>query len=113
MSADFQFDVLLSHSSKDKAVVRPLAERLHAKAEVRRQKEEMELHSSAFLLRLLLRAFGSDSQPSTLNPQPVSAPLNKERRFVPPRLNDAWARTPCHKSPVPTCQVLLSFERWS
>jgi hypothetical protein len=28
MGQDFQYDVFLSHSSKDKAVVRPLAERL-------------------------------------------------------------------------------------
>lgn len=28
MNLDFQFDVFLSHSAKDKAVVRPLAERL-------------------------------------------------------------------------------------
>jgi hypothetical protein len=28
MSTEFQYDVFLSHSSKDKAVVRPLAERL-------------------------------------------------------------------------------------
>ena len=42
MEQDFQYDVFLSHSAKDKAVVRPLAERL----------------------RLTL------SQLSTLNPQP-------------------------------------------
>ena len=30
MSEAFQFDVFLSHSAKDKAVVRPLAERLRA-----------------------------------------------------------------------------------
>ena len=28
MGAEFQYDVFLSHSAKDKAVVRPLAERL-------------------------------------------------------------------------------------
>ncbi len=31
----------------------------------------------------------SDSQPSTLNPQPTAAPLNQERRFLPLRLDDA------------------------
>jgi hypothetical protein len=30
MADDFKYDVLLSHSAKDKAVVRPLAERLRA-----------------------------------------------------------------------------------
>jgi hypothetical protein len=30
MPSDFQFDVFLSHSAKDMAVVRPLAERLRA-----------------------------------------------------------------------------------
>ena len=30
MPTDFEFDVFLSHSSKDEAVVRPLAERLRA-----------------------------------------------------------------------------------
>ena len=30
MEKEFQYDVFLSHSAKDKAVVRPLAERLRA-----------------------------------------------------------------------------------
>jgi hypothetical protein len=59
MQDDFQCDVFLSHSAKDKAVVRPLAERLRKDG----------LHTA--------------SQPSTLNPQPVSATFNNERRFIP------------------------------
>ena len=55
MEQDFQYDVFLSHSAKDKAVVRPLAERL----------------------RLTL------SQLSTLNPQPTCDPLNKGGSFIP------------------------------
>ena len=56
----------------------PLAERLRAdgvrvpKAEGKRQKDEIELHPSSLLL----------------HPLP-SAPLNKERRFLPLRLDDA------------------------
>ena len=56
---DFHYDVFLSHSSKDKAVVRPLAERLRAdgvrvpKAEGKRQKDEIELHPSSLLLHPL------------------------------------------------------------
>ena len=62
---DFQFDVYLSQSPKDKAVVRPLAERLRADA------------------------VQFASQPSTFNFQPTAAPLNQEHRFHPLRLDDA------------------------
>jgi len=67
----FQFDVFLSHSAKDKAVVRPLAERLRADG------------------------VPNNSQPSTFNSQPPPGtfrfrdPLNKDRRFLPLRLDDA------------------------
>ncbi len=61
MAENFQYDVFLSHSDKDKAVVRPLAERL--------------------------RTFFS--QPSTLNCQPARDPLNKDRHFIPLRLDNA------------------------
>ncbi len=80
MDDDFQYDVFLSHSSKDKAVVYPLAERLRADGLPR------------------------NSQPSTFNSQPPPGsgwaqlgsgtfrfrdPLNKDRRFLPLRLDDA------------------------
>jgi hypothetical protein len=80
MPNEFQHDVFLSHSAKDKAVVRPLADRLRK------------------------NALRDDSQPLTLNPQPLGGsdwaqleagtfrfrdPLNKERRFIPLRLDDA------------------------
>ena len=65
MPDDFPYDVLLSHSAKDKAVVHPLAERWRADA------------------------VQFASQPSTFNFQPTAAPLNKERRFLPLRLDDA------------------------
>ncbi|MSU63969.1 MAG: hypothetical protein EXS31_16515 [Pedosphaera sp.] len=69
MPNDFQFDVFLSHSAKDKTLVRPLAKRLrqdglNPKAECRRQKAET-LHSS-FFIHPFLRAFGSDwAQPES------------------------------------------------
>ncbi|MCX6925140.1 MAG: hypothetical protein NT154_18290 [Verrucomicrobia bacterium] len=47
MPDDSKFDVFLSHSAKDKAVVRPLAERL--------RKDGLR----------------HNSQPSTMNPQPL------------------------------------------
>ena len=55
MEAEFQYDVFLSHSSKDKAVVRPLAERLRADgvkvwfAEWETPKGESEFHPSSFV----------------------------------------------------------------
>jgi hypothetical protein len=75
MPSEFQYDVFLSHSAKDKAVVRPLAERL--------RKDGLR----------------SASQPSTFNTQLPGGsdwaqleartfrsrdPLNQERRFIPP-----------------------------
>ncbi len=67
MPDEFPYDVFLSHSAKDKAVVRPLAERLRADG------------------------LPNNSQPSTFNSQPPPGtfrfrdPLNKERRFLPLR----------------------------
>jgi hypothetical protein len=69
-SSNFPYDVFFSHSAKDKAGVRVSslsasngeragvrcrsqlsAERLHAKAEVRRKKEEIAPQPSAFILQ--------------------------------------------------------------
>ena len=101
---DFPYDVFLSHSAKDKAVVRPLAERLRQDGlkvwfdewvlkpgdSIPAKIEEGLEHSRVLVLCMSANAFGSDwaqllmpPQPSTLNPQPTSAPLNKERRFIP------------------------------
>lgn len=59
MGQEFEYDVFLSRSAKDKAVVRPLAERL--------RKDGLQIVS----------------QPSAINRQPTSDPLNKECRFIP------------------------------
>ena len=72
MPDDFPYDVFLSHSAKDKAVVRPLAERLRADGRFTRLKKEIELLPSSFLIHPF-----------------QGAPLNKERRFLPLRLDDA------------------------
>ena len=62
----FPYDVFLSHSAKDRAVVRPLAERLRQDG------------------------LPAAPQPSTFSLQPASGPLNQERRFIPLRLDDDW-----------------------
>jgi hypothetical protein len=83
MPNEFQYDVFLSHSAKDKAVVRAVAERLWKDGR----------HNA--------------SQPSTINRHPLGGsdwaqlgagtfgfrdPQNKERRFAPLRLDDAPIR---------------------
>jgi hypothetical protein len=92
MADEFQYDVFLSHSSKDKAVVRPLAERLHAKAEVRRKREEMELQPSALILQPLPCAFGSDWAQLACPPKPAGRRRKAGTfRFRDP-LNSAFAK---------------------
>ena len=116
MPDEFPYDVFLSHSAKDKAVVRPFslsasngagvrcrsfvwlrADGVKAKAEFRRRKAEL-LHSSFFILPSPC-AFGSDwaqLESGTLRAgqRPFRGPLNKERRFLPLRLDDAPQTTP-------------------
>ena len=79
MSETFPYDVFLSHSAKDKAVVRPLAERLRA--------DGISKNSQ-------LSTFISQPSPGSDWTQLESGtfrfrdPLNKERRFLPLRLDD-------------------------
>jgi hypothetical protein len=103
MADDFTYDVFLSHSSKDKAVVRTVAERLRTD-NVRVWFDEWELkpgdsipakiedgleHSRVLVLCMSAQAFGSDW--ATLESQTFRFrdPLNKERRFIPLRLDTA------------------------
>ena len=107
-AATFPYDVFLSHSAKDKAVVRPLAERLRkdgvkviSKDEGRRMKAESEFHPSSFIIHpfpivlcMSANAFGSDwtqLESGTLRTgqPPFRDPLNKERSFLPLRLDGA------------------------
>jgi hypothetical protein len=103
MAGNFQYDVFLSHSSKDEAVVRAVAERLRkdglkvwlddwetkpgdsipAKIE-----EGLEL-SRVLVLCMSANAFGSDWAQLEAGTFRFRDPLNKERRFIPLRLDDA------------------------
>jgi|GEM_PF-1862553 len=104
MFAEFQYDVFLSHSAEDKAAVRSSS--LSAS-----NGERAGVRCRRFRLAERLRTDGllNNSQPSTFNSQPprgsdwaqlesgtfgrgnlpFSDPLNKERRFLPLRLDDA------------------------
>jgi hypothetical protein len=103
MQEPFQYDVFLSHSAKDKAMVRPLAKRLWqdglkvwfdewvlkpgdsipAKIE-----DELE-HSRVLALCMSANASGSDWAQLEAGTSRCRDPLNKERRFIPLRLDDA------------------------
>ena len=103
MPDNFAFDVFLSHSSHDKAIVRPLAERLR-KDGLRVWFDEWELrpgdnipskieagleHSRVLVLCMSAQAFGSDWAQLESGTFRFRDPLNKDRRFIPLRLDDA------------------------
>ena len=108
MPDEFPHDVFLSHSAKDKAVVRPLAERLRADGvkvwldewvlkpgdSIPAKIEEGLERSRVLALCMSANAFGSDwaqleSGTFRTGQRPFRHPLNKERRFLPLRLDDA------------------------
>ena len=99
----FTHDVFLSHSAKDKAVVRPLAERLRKDGlkvwfdewvlkpgdSIPAKIEEGLEHSRVLVLCMSANTFGSDwAQLETVTFR-FRDPLNQERRFIPLRLDDA------------------------
>ncbi|HWS85370.1 MAG TPA: TIR domain-containing protein [Pyrinomonadaceae bacterium] len=101
MADDFRYDVFISHSSKDKAVVRPLAERLRADG-LRVWYDDWELqpgdhvfskieegleHSRILLLCMSAHAFGSDWAQLESQTFRFRDPLNQQRRFIPLRLD--------------------------
>ena len=102
MPDQFQYDVFLNHSAKDKAVVREIAERprkdevkvwfdewvLKRGDSIPAKIEELE-GSRVLVLCISANAFGSDwaqLEPGTFR---YRDPLNKERRFLPLRLDGA------------------------
>jgi len=103
MADDFQYDVFLSHSSKDKPVVREVAERLRGDG-LRVWFDEWEIqpgdsipakieegleHSRVLVLCMSAHAFGSDWSQLESQTFRFRDPLNKQRRFIPLRLDDA------------------------
>ena len=103
MPDDFPYDVFLSHSAKDKTVVRPLAERLRANGvkvwfdewvlkpgdSIPSKIEEGLERSRVLVLCMSANAFGSDWTQLESGTFRFRDPLNKERRFLPLRLDDA------------------------
>ncbi|MFN0104709.1 MAG: SUMF1/EgtB/PvdO family nonheme iron enzyme [Bryobacteraceae bacterium] len=102
MREPYRFDVFLSHSSKDKPVVRALAERMRNDG-VRVWFDEWEIlpgdnipakieegleQSTVLVLCMSANAFGSDWAQLEAGTFRFRDPLNKGRRFMPLRLDD-------------------------
>jgi small GTP-binding protein len=103
MEEDFKYDVFLSHSSRDKDTVRDVAERLRSDG-LRVWLDDWELkpgdsipskiedglkHSRVLVLCMSAHAFGSDWARLESYTFRFRDPLNKDRRFIPLRLDAA------------------------
>lgn len=103
MPDEFSHDVFLSHSAKDKKIVREIAQRLK-KDGVKVWFDEWEIkpgdsipakieegleRSRVLVLCMSANAFGSDWAQLESGTFRFRDPLNKERRFLPLRLDDA------------------------
>jgi hypothetical protein len=103
MNELFLFDAFLSHSSKDKVLVREIAEHLKADA-VKVWCDEWEIkpgdsvptniaegleHSRVLMFCMSAHAFGWDWAQLNAGTFRFRDPLNQERRFIPLRLDDA------------------------
>ena len=139
MISEFQYDVFLSHSAKDKAVVRPLAERLRADGlkvwfdewvlkpgdSIPAKIEEGLERSRVLVLCMSAHAFGSDwaqlARPAVASLRrrksgtcgrgnlPFREPVNKERRFIPLRPDDACPNGASASSPRLAPRAYLGF----
>ena len=103
MADDFQYDVFLSHSAKDKTIVRPLAERLRADGlrvwfdewilkpgdSIPAKIDEGLEQSRVLVLCMSAQAFGSEWAQLESYTFRFRDPLNKERRFLPLRFDAA------------------------
>jgi hypothetical protein len=103
MADQFTYDVFLSHSSKDKEIVRPLAERLRADGlrvwldewilkpgdSIPAKIEEGLEQSRVLVLCMSAQAFGSDWTRLESYTFRFRDPLNQQRRFIPLRLDAA------------------------
>ncbi|HLQ44017.1 MAG TPA: toll/interleukin-1 receptor domain-containing protein [Planctomycetaceae bacterium] len=103
MADDFSFDVFLSHSSRDKDVIRELAERLKRDGlrvwfdqweikpgdSIPSKIEEGLEHSRVLVLCMSANALGSDWAPLEVGTFRFRDSLNQQRRFIPLRLDEA------------------------
>ena len=117
-AAIFPYDVFLSHSAKDKAVVRPLAERLRADGvkvwfdewvlkpgdSIPAKIEEGLERSRVLVLCMSANAFGSDWAQLESGTFRFRDPLNQERRFLPLESRIGNCSAEIKKGHKKTCQ---------
>ncbi len=103
MPEHFEYDVFLSHSTKDKAIVRAIAKRLRSDGlnvwfdewilkagdNVQKKIDEGLDASRVLILCMSANAFSSDWSQLEAGTFRFRDPLNQERRFIPVRLDDA------------------------
>jgi glycosyltransferase involved in cell wall biosynthesis len=103
MSDSFVYDVFISHSKKDKEVVQPIAERLRRDGlkvwfdewmlrpgdNILAKVEDGLEHSRTIVLCMSANAFESDWAKMEAGSFRFRDPMNKDRRFIPLRLDDA------------------------
>ncbi len=103
MAHNFKYDVFLSHSNADKPTVRDLAERLKADGikvwfdewklkpgdNIPHKLEDALENSRILILCMSANAFGSDWAQLEAGTFRFRDPLNKDRRFIPLRLDNA------------------------
>ncbi len=106
MAESFSYDVFLSHSSKDKEIVRPLADRLKRDGikvwfdewairpgdSIPAKLEEGLERSRILVFCMSANAFGSEWAQLESGTFRFRDPLNKDRRFLPLRLDEAPIR---------------------
>jgi hypothetical protein len=106
VAADFAFDLFLSHRAKDKHLVRPLAERLRRDGlkvwfddweiktgdKIPARIEEGLENSRVLVFCMSQNDFGSDWAALENQTFRFRDPLNKNRRFIPLRLDEAYLK---------------------
>ena len=114
MSNEFPCDAFLSYSAKDQAVVRPLAERLRQDGlkvwfdewvlkpgdSIPAKIEDGLEHSRVLVLCMSANAFGSNWAQLEAGTFRFRDPLNKERRFIPLRLDDVPVKGSLAQTPL-------------
>ncbi|HEV7405253.1 MAG TPA: toll/interleukin-1 receptor domain-containing protein, partial [Chthoniobacteraceae bacterium] len=121
MPDDFQYDVFLSHSAKDKDVARDIAERLRKDGvkvwfdewvlkpgdSIPAKIEEGLEHSRVLVLCMSANAFGSDWAQLESGTFRFRDPLNEERRLIPLRLR-SWMRCGSIRGAKANCSLWRS-----